>query len=102
MTSLSNDIAGWQSPRVAVVQSRVYIEGGLLDEGSFVNDTWSYMYQAPTQFGSLYSLDLKQNISQSTFASQLNFTPVSLLSSDIPVWVDGGIFYDTYNLYTFG
>lgn len=106
LVSADTGIASWLGLRGAVIRDVVVLEGGSLTEGTWSDSKWNSPSQADASYGLYKNLSLCNSIdisSQNTYNLLADPGPVPpSASSDDPVYVGGGMFYNNHQFYTYG
>lgn len=104
MATATTNLASWQGLRGAQIQSKIVLEGGLLTNGTFQDSQWKGTSIVQHSYGVFYELDLTKS-----FDSNADDTSTYLLPSVqettntlAPIYIDGGIFHNDYQFYTWG
>lgn len=107
LTAASSTFASWLGPRAALIQSRIFIEGGIISRGNyagtFAKSSWSDVTVYKPGGGSLFNVSLCESFDiQTTNTDNLLNPMTETLDSTAPVWVGGSLFTNNYEFYTFG
>jgi len=98
------DIASWQGLRGSQIQSKIVLEGGIMSNGTYSNGQFQNNAIVQHSYGVYYQIDLTESfdaVNQST-ADYLIPGLAETSNTLAPNYINGGMFNNDYQFYTFG
>jgi len=100
----TTNIASWQGLRGAQIQTKLVLEGGIMSNGTFSNGQFQNGAIVQHSYGVYYQIDLSQSfdaINNNTDDYLIPGLPETS-NTQAPNYIDGGLFHNDYQFYTFG
>lgn len=105
LAQAATNLASWQGLRGAQIQSKIVLEGGLLTNGTFNSDgQWKDTGIVQNSYGVYYQIDLTKSfdaVNENTDAYLVHGL-AETSDTSAPNYIDGGMFNNDYQFYTFG
>lgn len=102
-SAVASDVVSWWGHSTALIGDTVWVEGGLLTEGSMSPDgTVHNPTTADASYGLLYALDLGRSVTSTNFSSQLLRVATANTNPDIPVYIGAAALSNDKGFFVYG